>query len=47
MVNGLRFGFLGVADVSPVASAIVVLISFVVLLTTASILLQRGYKLRV
>ena len=47
MINGLRFGFLGVADVSPVVSAIVVLISFVVLLTAAGILLQRGYKLRV
>ncbi|MEM8606855.1 MAG: ABC transporter permease [Myxococcota bacterium] len=46
MVNGLRFGFLGVADVSPMASGIVVLISFVVLLVTATILLQRGYKLR-
>ena len=47
MINGLRFGFLGVADVSPVASAGVVLISFVVLLATAGILLQSGYKLRV
>jgi ABC-2 type transport system permease protein len=46
MVNGLRFGFLGVADVSPVASAVVVLISFVVLLVTAGVLLERGYKLR-
>ena len=46
MVNGLRFGFLGVADVSPVASAVVVLISFVVLLVAAGVLLERGYKLR-
>jgi len=46
MVNGLRFGFLGVADVSPVASAVVVLISFVVLLSVAGLMLQRGYKLR-
>lgn len=46
MVNGLRFGFLGVADVSPVMSAIVVLVSFVVLLAAAGILLERGYKLR-
>ena len=46
MINGLRFGFLGVADVSPVASAVVVLISFMVLLATAGVLVQRGYKLR-
>ncbi len=46
MVNGLRFGFLGVADVSPALSAVVVLVSFMALLAAASILLQRGYKLR-
>lgn len=46
MVNGLRYGFLGVADVSPVTSAVVVLFSFVVLLVGAGVLLQRGYKLR-
>ena len=46
MVNGLRYGFLGVADVSPVASAGVVLISFLVLLGVASALLRSGYNLR-
>ena len=46
MVNGLRYGFLGVADVSPVASAGVVLVSFLVLLGVASALLRSGYNLR-
>ncbi len=46
MVNGLRYGFLGVADVSPVTSAGVVLISFLVVLGTASALLRSGYNLR-
>ena len=46
MVNGLRFGFLGTADVSPGASAGVVVVSFLVLLASAGLLLQRGYKLR-
>ncbi len=46
MVNGLRYGFLGVADVSPVTSAGVVLISFLVALGTASALLRSGYNLR-
>jgi ABC-2 type transport system permease protein len=46
MVNGLRYGFLGVADVSPVTSAGVVLVSFLVLLGVASALLRSGYNLR-
>jgi ABC-2 type transport system permease protein len=46
MVNGLRYGFLGVADVSPVTSAIVVLGSFVSVLGVASALLRSGYSLR-
>ena len=46
MVNGLRYGFLGVADVSPQASAGVVLVSFAVLLAVAGALLRRGYNLR-
>jgi len=46
MVNGLRYGFLGVADVSPVVSAVVVVISFVALLSAAGLLLKNGYKLR-
>ena len=46
MVNGLRYGFLGVADVSPVTSAGVVLLSFLVVLGAASALLSSGYNLR-
>ncbi|MGB5265973.1 MAG: ABC transporter permease [Polyangiales bacterium] len=46
MVNGLRYGFLGVADVSPVTSAVVVLVSFLVVLGAASALLRSGYNLR-
>jgi ABC-2 type transport system permease protein len=46
MVNGLRYGFLGVTDVSPVASAGVVLVSFIVLLGVATALLRTGYNLR-
>ena len=46
MVNGLRFGFLGVADVPPTMSAAVVLVSFVALLLVASLLLRSGYNLR-
>jgi ABC-2 type transport system permease protein len=46
MVNGLRYGFLGVADVSPITSASVVLISFVVFLGVTGALLRSGYNLR-
>jgi ABC-2 type transport system permease protein len=46
MVNGLRYGFLGVADVSPVTSAGVVLVSFLLALSAASALLRSGYNLR-
>ena len=46
MVNGLRYGFLGVADVTPEASAAVVMLSFAVLLAVASALLRTGYNLR-
>jgi ABC-2 type transport system permease protein len=46
MVNGLRYGFLGIADVTPQASAGVVLISFAVLLGVAVALLRSGYNLR-
>ena len=46
MVNGLRYGFLGVADVSPVTSAAVVLVSFAVVLGVATALLRSGYNLR-
>jgi ABC-2 type transport system permease protein len=46
MINGLRYGFLGVSDVSPLASAAVVLFSFTVLLVVAADLLRSGYNLR-
>ena len=46
MVNGLRYGFLGVADVSPATSAGVVLLSFLVVLCAAGALLRSGYNLR-
>jgi ABC-2 type transport system permease protein len=46
MVNGLRYGFLGIADVSPGTSAAVVVISFLVVLGVASALLRSGYNLR-
>jgi ABC-2 type transport system permease protein len=46
MINGLRYGFLGVSDVPPVMSAGVVLLSFFVLLGVASALLRSGYNLR-
>ncbi len=46
MVNGMRFGFFGVADVSPWQSAAVVLISFVALAAVTATVLSRGYKLR-
>ena len=46
MVNGLRYGFLGVADVSPGMSAGVVLVSFAVILGAAAALLRSGYNLR-
>jgi len=46
MVNGLRYGFLGVADVAPESSAVVVLISFATVLAVAAGLLRSGYNLR-
>lgn len=46
MVNGMRYGFFGVADVSPVQSAVVVLVSFVALCAVAIVVVGRGYKLR-
>jgi ABC-2 type transport system permease protein len=46
MIDGFRFGFLGVSDVSPSLSMFVVLCCFVALSAFCLILLQRGYKLR-
>ena len=46
MIDGFRFGFFGVSDVSPRLSMLVVLGCFVALSAFCLILLQRGYKLR-
>ena len=45
-VDGFRYGFLGVSDVSPGISLLVVTTCFVALSSICLILLQRGYKLR-
>ncbi|RCS58726.1 metal-dependent hydrolase [Parvibium lacunae] len=46
MIDGFRYGFFGVSDVSPWHSLSVVLISFAVVATVALSMLRRGYKLR-
>lgn len=46
MIDGFRFGFFGLSDISPVFSAIVVLICFVVLAGLTLRMLKQGYKLR-
>jgi ABC-2 type transport system permease protein len=46
MIDGFRFGFFGVSDVSPGLSMLVILVCFVALSAFCLILLQRGYKLR-
>lgn len=46
MIDGFRFGFFGVSDVSPSLSMLVVLGCFVALSAFCLILLHRGYKLR-
>lgn len=46
MVNGLRYGFLGVSDVSPVQSAVMIISVFVVLFVASSTMLRMGYKIR-
>jgi ABC-2 type transport system permease protein len=46
MIDGLRFGFLGVSDVSPWLSLAVSVATFVALGGFALLLLARGYKLR-
>ena len=46
MIDGFRYGFFGVSDVSPVVSLAVVGLSFVLLATATLWLLKRGYKLR-
>jgi ABC-2 type transport system permease protein len=46
MIDGFRYGFFGVADVSPWHSLAVVGASFVVIALLTLELLRRGYKLR-
>lgn len=47
MIDGFRYGFFGVSDVSPWRSLIVVTLCFAVLAALTLRLLRRGYKLRV
>nr|WP_144832270.1 ABC transporter permease [Cupriavidus gilardii] len=46
MIDGFRYGFFGVSDVSPLFSLAVVASAFVVVAAIALHLLKRGYKLR-
>jgi ABC-2 type transport system permease protein len=46
MIDGFRFGFFGVSDVSPWSSLVIVLSFFIVVSVIALHLLQKGYKLR-
>ena len=46
MIDGFRFGFFGVSDVSPWSSLAIVLCFFVLVSAIALRLLQKGYKLR-
>jgi ABC-2 type transport system permease protein len=46
MIDGFRYGFFGVSDISPWSSLGIVLCFFVVVSAIALRLLQKGYKLR-
>lgn len=46
MIDGFRYGFFGLSDVSPWLSLSVVLASNAVAMSIALVLLQKGYKLR-
>jgi len=46
MIDGFRYGFFGVSDISPWRSLAVVLICYLALAIIALNLLRRGYKLR-
>src|SRR5450830_862821 len=46
MIDGFRYGFFGVSDVSPVHSLVIVTVFFILLATIALQMLKRGYKLR-
>ncbi|MGH8765085.1 MAG: ABC transporter permease [Burkholderiales bacterium] len=46
MIDGFRYGFFGASDTAPIASAVVVAVSFVLLAALCLRMLQTGYKLR-
>jgi len=46
MINGMRYGFYGISDVSPTAATIVAIGAFVILYGLVWYLLKIGYKLR-
>ena len=46
MIDGFRYGFFGISDISPWRSLAVVLTCYIVLSALALNLLKRGYKLR-
>ncbi len=46
MIDGFRYGFFGVSDVSPAISFAIILVTFVALAAIALELLRRGYKMR-
>jgi len=46
MIDGLRYGFFGIADVDPRASLAVAALSLLVVGAVAITMLKRGYKLR-
>ncbi len=46
MIDGFRYGFFGVSDVSPVVSLGITSLSFLVVAGATLVLLRKGYKLR-
>ena len=46
MIDGFRYGFFGVSDISPWNSLVIVVCFFIVVSVIALRLLQQGYKLR-
>lgn len=46
MIDGFRYGFFGVSDISPLVSVVIVGCSFAVLSLLALSLIKSGYKLR-
>jgi ABC-2 type transport system permease protein len=46
MIDGFRYGFLGLSDVAPATSLAIVAACFVALSALSLALLQRGWKLR-